>query len=154
VIEASARVGDSPSLARWLAPLMALGGAALFLYGPPYLVWIWSGVLLASVLVPTFLAAVRILRGDRRPQMAVGVALAGGICGTLLFVQKIGIIVGSGLAGPPGLPPVFSPGIGLYVGVAAGGLMVAGAILCALSLRLSSAPPPGDTRSRSSRSRP
>lgn len=96
----------------------------------PY--WIWSIVLPSVIVLPVVVAAVRMLPGLNQRQTEIGIALAGGIFATLMFVRVVGRVVSSS---PPPFPPVFSLEIGAYVGLASGALIVAGATLCALSVR-------------------
>lgn len=98
----------------------------------PY--WFWSIVLPSAIILPVIFAAYRMLSGLRRPQTEVGMALGGGIFATLLFVQLVGRAVSSP-AGPPGLPPIYLLEPWVYLGMAAGGLIVAGAVVHGFFLR-------------------
>jgi hypothetical protein len=100
--------------------------------------WIWSTVVPAGFILPTVLAGLRMLADSRQRPTEVGVALAGGLFGTLLFLRVVGHVVLSGQAGPPDDPPVFSLEPWAYLGLLAGSLIVVGAVLQALLLRRSS----------------
>ena len=99
---------------------------------PPGPYRIWSTVVPSAIVIPVVVAAVRMLPGLRQRQGELGIALAGGIFATLVFVRVAGRVVTSA---PPPFPPVFSLKIGAYIGLAAGSLMVLGALFHALVLR-------------------
>lgn len=104
--------------------------------------WIWSTLVPAAIILPTVLAGLRMLADSRQRPTEVGVALAGGLFGTLLFLRVVGHVVLSGQAGPPDDPPVFSLEPWAYVGLLAGSLIMVGAALQALLLRRSSSSSP------------
>ena len=94
--------------------------------------WIWSFVVPSAIAFPVMVAAVRMLSVLRQRQTEVGIALAGGIFATLLFVRVVGRVLSSA---PPPFPPVFSLEVGAYIGLAAGSLIVVGAVFHALAVR-------------------
>lgn len=105
----------------------------VWLVSEPY--WNWSRLLPAAIILPTFVAAVRLLLTNRQRPTEIGVALGGGIFATLLFVQVVGMVLSSSF--PEGIdhPPVFALTIWGYLGLAAGGLILASALLGGLSPR-------------------
>jgi hypothetical protein len=134
---------------RYVGPVSILLGAGLFTVAllmpwttrpfplrlvnlPPGPYWIWSTVVPSAIVIPVVVAAIRMLPGLRQRQSELGIALAGGIFATLVFVRVVGRVVTSA---PPPFPPVFSLKIGAYIGLAAGSLMVLGALFHALVLR-------------------
>lgn len=134
---------------RLVAPLVVLLGAGLFTLAlvmpwttrpfpirlvsvPRSLYWIWSIVVPSAIVVPVIVASVRMLPGLRERTTEVGIALAGGIFATLLFVRVIGQVVASAV---PPFAPVFSLEIGAYIGLAGGSLIVVGAAFHAVALR-------------------
>jgi hypothetical protein len=96
---------------------------------PPNQYWIWSTILPAGIVLPTIVAAVRLLRTGPHGPTELGVALGGGIFGTLLFVQVVGRVLSSAI-GP--FPPVYSLTPGPYLGLGAGTLILAGALVGSL----------------------
>jgi hypothetical protein len=96
----------------------------------PY--WIWSIVVPSAIVIPVIVAAVRMFSVPRQRQTEVGIALAGGIFATLLFVRVVGRVLSSA---PSPFPPVFSLEIGAYIGLAAGLLIVLGAVFHLFVLR-------------------
>lgn len=97
----------------------------------PY--WIWSIVVPSAIVLPVSVAAARMLPRLSERQTEVGIALAGGLFATLLFVRVVGRVLSSA---PPPFPPVFSLEIGAYMGLAAGSLIMIGAAFHAFMLRL------------------
>lgn len=97
--------------------------------------WMWSIAVPSAIILPVAVAGVRMLTKQHRRQPGLGMALAGGIFATLLFVQVVGRVVLSSSAGLPGLPPMFVLEAGAYVGLASGALIIAGAATYAFSLR-------------------
>jgi hypothetical protein len=94
--------------------------------------WIWSIVVPSAIVVPVIVVAVRMLSVVRQRQTEVGIALAGGIFATLLFVRVVGRVLSSA---PPPFPPVFSLETGAYLGLAAGALIMSGAVFHVFVLR-------------------
>jgi hypothetical protein len=138
-----------PGSLRLVGPIAILLGAALFTLAllmpwttrpfplrlvnlPTGLYWTWSIVVPSAIVIPVIVAAVRMLPGLHQRQTGVGIALAGGIFATLLFVRVIGHVLSSAL---PPFPPVFSLEIGAYIGLAAGSLIVVGTVFHAFVLR-------------------
>jgi hypothetical protein len=105
----------------------------VWLLSGPY--WIWSTVLEAAIILPTIVAAVRLILADRQRPTEVGVALGCGLFATLLFVQVIGLVLSSSFPEELDLPPVFSLATGGYLGLGAGGLILASALVGSFSLR-------------------
>jgi hypothetical protein len=104
----------------------------VWLLSGPY--WIWSTVLEAAIILPTLVAAVRLLLADRQRPTEIGVATGCGIFATLLFVQVIGWVLSSSFPEELDLPPVFSLATGGYLGLGAGGLILGSALVGSLSL--------------------
>jgi hypothetical protein len=87
--------------------------------------WIWSTVLETAIILPTTIAGVRLLRKDSPHRSDLGVALGGGVFATLVFVQIVGqVLVSSQLGGPR-----FSLTWSAYLGLGAGGLIIASALV-------------------------
>jgi hypothetical protein len=144
--DAPHRPAGSLRLVGPIAILLAAGLAAVALLMPwttrpfplrlvnlrigPY--WIWSIVVPSAIVIPVIVAAVRMFSVPRQRQTEVGIALAGGIFATLLFVRVVGRVLSSA---PSPFPPVFSLEIGAYIGLAAGLLIVLGAVFHLFVLR-------------------
>lgn len=137
---------------RLMVPLGILLGAGMFVAAvmmpwsnrphPMRLVWLntgpywnWSALLPAAIILPTFVAALRLLLTNRRRPTEIGVALGGGIFATLLFGQVVGMVLSSSF--PEGIdrPPVFALTTWAYLGLGAGGLILASALVGSLSPR-------------------